>query len=532
MVEVALDAVCYADEWRHHYSRSARSLLACRAACAAVACASFPDPQNRSQGARPLVFQLADLYRALRREPPPGLDAADIGCTGLCHDSRILQPGEVFLALRTGQRDGHAFIPDAAAKGAAAILCQRPRAGVGIPQIRVRNPNDAAWKLASYLIRKRPALRIVAVTGSYGKTTTKEAIAAVLAERFRVCKTLGTENNELGIPRTVARCHPADDVLVLEMGAQWRGEIAAYCRRVRPHVGVVTAVGPVHLELFGSLDVVRQAKGELAQALPASGAAVLNGDDARVRTMAARTRVRTIFYGTNGAADVSARNVTLLPDGWTQCDVRVGDRQGQVKTRILGQAGVYAALAAAAVGQVFGLSLAEIAAGLANVRPAPGRLHARTGRNGTILLDDAYNANRVSGILALETLAQLGARGRRFAVLGDMLELGEYAAEEHRLLGEAAARYAYRLIAIGAESAHIAAGARAAGMDPARITEMPADYTDEVALNAALVAAETLLAAEAQPHDAVLVKGSHGMGLYRLAERWAVSQADETPATE
>lgn len=478
------------------------------------------------------MFLLADLYRALRRAPPPGLEAADVACTGLCHDTRILRPGEVFLALRTGQRDGHEFIPEAAAKGAAAILCQRPRAGVGIPQIRVRNPNDAAWKLASYLIRKRPALRIVAVTGSYGKTTTKEAIAAALAERFRVCKTLGTENNELGIPRTVARCQPDDDVLVLEMGAQWRGEIAAYCRRVRPHVGVVTAVGPVHLELFGSLDVVRQAKGELAQALPARGTAVLNGDDARVRTMSARTRARTIFYGADGAADVSARNVTLSPDGWTQCDVRVGDHQGQLRTRILGKAGVYAALAATAVGRVFGLSLAEIAAGLANVRPAPGRLHARDGRNGTILLDDAYNANRVSGILALETLAQLGARGKRFAVLGDMLELGEYAADEHRLLGEAAARYADRLVTIGRESAQIAAGARAAGMGPARITEIPAEQADESALDAALAAAETLLAAEAQPQDAVLIKGSHGMGLHRLAERWATPQPGKTPVVE
>ena len=467
------------------------------------------------------MFMLADLYRALRRAPPD--PAADIVCAGLCHDSRILRPGEVFLALRTGQRDGHAFIPDAAAKGAAAIVCQRPRDDVGIPQIRVRNPNDAAWKLAAYLVRQRPDLRIVAVTGSYGKTTTKEAIAAALAERFAVCKTLGTENNELGIPRTVARCKPDDDVLVLEMGAQWRGEIAAYCRWIRPHVGVVTAVGPVHLELFGSLDKVRQAKGELVQALPGRGTAVLNGDDSRVRGMAARTRAGVIYYGTGGETDVAACNATLLPDGWTRFDVSVGAEQGQLRTRILGKAGVYAALAAAAVGNVFGLGLAEIEAGLASVRPAPGRLHVRAGRSGTVLLDDAYNANRVSGILALESLSQLGAGSTRFAVLGDMLELGEYAAEEHRLLGEAAARCVDRLVTIGSESARIAAGARAAGMDPAQVTEISANRADDAALDAALDAAESLLAAEAQPRDAILVKGSHGMGLYRLAERWAAS---------
>ena len=354
------------------------------------------------------MFTLADLYHALRREPPPRLAAGGIACTGLCHDSRILQPGEVFLALRTAQRDGHEFIPNAAAKGAAAILCQRPRPDVHIPQVRVRNPNDAAWKLAAYLVRQRPHLRVVAITGSYGKTTTKEAIAAVLAQRVAVCKSLGTENNEIGIPRTVARCAPADQVLVLEMGAQWRGEIASYCRRIRPHVSVVTAVGPVHLELFGSLDRVQQAKSELVRALPGSGTAILNGDDARVRQMRGQTRAHVVFYGSSGETSVSARDVTMLPDGRTQFEVVAGSLQGTLRTRVLGQAGVYAALAATAVGQLFGLSLAEIAAGLAEVGPAPGRLHVRQGRNGSILLDDAYNANRISGVLALETLTQLG----------------------------------------------------------------------------------------------------------------------------
>ena len=330
------------------------------------------------------MFTLADLYHALRREPPPHLAADGIECSGLCHDSRILQPGEVFLALRTAQRDGHDFIPNAAAKGAAAVLCQRPRPDVRIPQVRVRNPNDAAWKLAAYLVRQRPNLRVVAITGSYGKTTTKEAIAAVLAQRFAVCKSLGTENNEIGIPRTVARCVPTDEALVLEMGAQWRGEIASYCRKIRPHVAVVTAVGPVHLELFGSLDRVQQAKSELVQALPASGTAILNGDDARVSEMSARTRARVAFYGTGEEMDVMAHNVRVLSDGWTEFDVETPTLAGALKTQILGQAGVYAALAATAVGQLFGLSLAEIAAGLAEVRPAPGRLHVRKGRNGSI----------------------------------------------------------------------------------------------------------------------------------------------------
>ncbi len=466
------------------------------------------------------MFFLADVYRALRRVPPPIPEAESVVCTGLCHDSRILQPGEVFLALRTDQRDGHAFIDDAVAKGAAAVLCQRPRPNVAVPQIRVRKPNDAAWKLAGYLVRQRPDLRIVAVTGSYGKTTTKEAIASVLAERFAVCRALGTENNEIGIPRTVARCAPEDEVLVLEMGAQWRGEIASYCRRIRPHIGVVTAVGPVHLELFGSIDVVQQAKAELVQALPARGKAVLNGDDSRVRQMSARTRSNVITYGVDGSTDVSAQNVSVLSDGRTQFEVLAGTQKGKVVTRILGQAGVYAALAATAVGCEYGLSLDEIAAGLAKVRPAPGRLHVRKGRNGSVLLDDAYNANRVSAVVALESLAQLGANGKRIAVLGDMLELGPYAAEEHRLLGESVARFADRLITIGSESTHIAAGARAAGMDPAQITEIPADHADGVSLEAALDAAEAHLAREVQPHDVVLIKGSHGMGLYLLAERW------------
>lgn len=467
------------------------------------------------------MFTLADLYRALRRDPPVSQNAAAIECTGLCHDTRILQQGEVFLALRTAQRDGHEFIADAAAKGASVILCQRPQPDVDIPQVRVRDPNDAAWKLASYLVRQRRQMRIVAITGSYGKTTTKEAIAAVLAERFAVCKALGTENNEIGIPRTVARCGPDDEVLVLEMGAQWRGEIAGYCRKIRPDVGVVTAVGPVHLELFGSLERVQLAKAELVQALPARGTAVLNGDDSRVRQMLASTRASAVTYGKEGATDISARDVRVLPDGWTHFSVNAGSQQSRLKTRILGQAGVYAALAATAVGCEFGLSLNEIARGLAKVTPAPGRLHVRQGRKESVLIDDAYNANRVSAIVALELLAQLGGRGRRFAVLGDMLELGEYAAEEHFLLGEATARFVDRLITIGSESARIAAGARAACLEPAHITEIPATHGDGAALDAALEAAEALLVEEVRPRDVVLIKGSHGMGLYRLADRWA-----------
>ena len=468
------------------------------------------------------MFLLADLYRALRRAPPSDSGQAHIACTGLCHDSRILQPGEVFLALRTEQRDGHEFMPDAVAKGAAAILCQRPRPDVRIPQIRVRNPNDAAWKLAAHLVRQRSQLRIVAVTGSYGKTTTKEAIAAVLAERFAVCKALGTENNEIGIPRTVARCGPEDEVLVLEMGAQWRGEIAGYCRKIRPHVGVVTAVGPVHLELFGSLDRVQQAKAELVQALPARGTAVLNGDDLRVTQMHTQTRAAAITYGVEGETDVTARNIALQSDGWTRFDVDAGRQQGSVKTRILGRAGVYAALAATAVGRVFGLTLSEIASGLAKVRPAPGRLHVRPGRNDSVLIDDAYNANRISAVVALELLTQLSGRGKRFAVLGDMLELGEYTAEEHRQLGEAAAPYVDRLVTVGSDSARIAAGARAAGLAPAQIAEFPASHSDGAVLDAALQAAEALLSREVQPQDVVLIKGSHGMGLFKLADRWAV----------
>lgn len=473
------------------------------------------------------MFTLADLYQALRRDPPSQVEADGIACTGLCHDTRILQPGEIFLALRTEQRDGHEFIPDAAAKGAAAVLCQRLRPDVGIPQIRVRNPNDAAWKLAAYLVRQRPHLRVVAITGSYGKTTTKEAIAAVLAQRVAVCKSLGTENNEIGIPRTVARCAPTDEALVLEMGAQWRGEIASYCRRIRPHVSVVTAVGPVHLELFGSLDKVQQAKSELVQALPSSGKAVLNGDDARVRQMSTRTRAKVTLYGTGKGTDVMAQNVRAQSDGWTEFNVETRTFAGPLKTQILGQAGVYAALAATAVGELFGLTLDEIAAGLAQVRPAPGRLHVRKGRNGSILLDDAYNANRISGVLALESLTQLGEHGKRIAVFGDMLELGEYAAEEHRLLGEAVGRHADRLITVGSESANIAAGARAAGMEPAQITEIPADVEHGETIEAALDAAEALLESEVKSQHAVLIKGSHGMGLYRLADRWAEAELEE-----
>ena len=295
------------------------------------------------------------------------------------------------------------------------------------------------------------------------------------------------------------------------MGAQWRGEIAGYCRRIRPHVGVVTAVGPVHLELFGSLERVQQAKAEVVQALPARGTAVLNGDDPRVRQMSATTRADVVTYGVEGMADVLAQNVKVLPDGWTQFDVQAGSDRGQLKTQVLGQAR--------------GLCRACCHRRRTGIWNDIARDRARAGEGSS----DAGPPPRAAGPQRLDLARRclqcqsrfrdarfavpraVGWEGTRIAVFGDMLELGEYAAEEHRLLGEAAARYADRLVTIGNDSAATAAGARAAGMDPAHITEFAASHADDDALEAALDSAEMLLKKEVKQQDVVLIKGSHGM---------------------
>lgn len=441
--------------------------------------------------------------------------------TGVTVDSRRTRPGELFFALRGQRADGHAFVADAAARGAAGAVVERPPAADGeLPDgftlIEVQDAEAALGQVAAGHRRRLPSAA-VAVTGSVGKTTTKEMVASVLAVRWPVFKSPGNYNNQVGLPLAVLAWRRDHAAGVFELAMRGPGQIAALCRILRPQVGVVTNVGESHLELLGSLEAVADAKAELVEALPPDGTAVLNADDPRVRAMASRTAARVVLYGLDGSAEVRAENAAAdgpLGIRFTLCTPR-GRRP--VRLPVPGLHQVHNALAAAAVGVVFGLEPDEIAAGLAAFRPEEGRLNLRSFGAVTVL-DDTYNAAPASTLAALRVLRQV-ARGRAVAVLADMLELGPAEHEGHRRVGREAARAADLLLGVGPRMAAAVAAAREAGMAP----ETARHYPDRDALLADL---PDLV----RPGDTVLVKGSRAMGMEAVVRALAAAFGGEPPA--
>jgi len=426
---------------------------------------------------------------------------------GAAVDSRLVEPGQVFVALPGERVDGHVFLAHAIERGAAALIVTRPvpdPAGLGnVTIVRVADGMAALGALAAGW-RKRFDPLVVGVTGSIAKTSTKEAIAAVLARRFRTLRSEGNQNNEIGLPLTVLRLGPEHQAVVLEMGMYVGGEIAELARIARPRIGVVTAVQPVHLARIGSIEAIEAAKGELPEALPREGTAVLNADDRIVRRMARRTVARVLSYGFDESADVTAESVESTGLDGMRFVLRIEGARQPVAIPTLGRLSVHNALAAAAVGRAAGLSLEEVAAGLADGWSAPHRAQlVRAG--GVTLVDDSYNASPRSVVAALELLG--GLPGRRGAVLGEMLELGEVSEEGHRTVGEAAARTVDWLVVVGREAAPIAEGALDAGMDPGRVST--AGDADAVLAT---------LPPRLRAGDVVLVKASRGIGLDRLVD--------------
>jgi UDP-N-acetylmuramoyl-tripeptide--D-alanyl-D-alanine ligase len=342
---------------------------------------------------------------------------------------------------------------------------------------------------------------VVGITGSLAKTSTKEQVAEVLAERWNVLRNNANENNEVGLPLTLLRLEPAHEVAVLEMGMYVPGDIATLAELAHPRIGVVTAVRGAHLSRAGSIDAIERGKRELVEALPPDGTAVLNSDDPRVARMASvlAPSIRVINYGFGDEADVTATGIQSMAERGMRFRLRTRGEEVEVDSPALGRHGVHNALAAAAVGQAAGLDLATIARGLARPFSAPHRstlLEIGEWR----VLDDSYNAAPDSMAAALDLLAALP--GRHVAVLGEMLELGDTSAEAHRTVGAHVAKTADLLVAIGPTAADYADGAIAAGMPtPAIRTAVDRD------------AAAELLLRELRPGDVVLLKGSRGAAL-------------------
>jgi UDP-N-acetylmuramoyl-tripeptide--D-alanyl-D-alanine ligase len=445
--------------------------------------------------------------------------------TGAAVDSRRVEPGNAFFALPGERTDGHNFVAHALSRGAAALVVSRDLAGAELGAaegadagvVRVADGLQALQRAASAW-RARFDPLVVAITGSLAKTMTKEQTAELLSERWHVLRNAGNENNEIGLPLTLLRLAPEHQVAVLEMGMYVEGDIAALAALAQPTIGVVTAVRATHLSRAGSLDAIEAGKRELVEAIPSTGTVVLNVDDPRVASMAAVVRggVRLVRYGFSDDADVSAHDVESRAEQGMHFVLRAGGQEALVETPALGRHSVHNALAAAAVGVAAGLDMPTIVRGLRRPFGAPHRT-TLLDLGGWRVLDDSYNAAPDSMIAALDLLASLP--GRRVAVLGEMLELGEGAAAAHRQVGGHAARTADLLIAIGAPASDYAAAARAAGLEGDAVFEV-ADRDRALAL----------LVTVLRPGDVVLVKASRGIELDLLVEGLQ-SLATESVAT-
>ena len=425
-------------------------------------------------------------------------------------DSRSVKKGDLFVALPGERFDAHEFVPAAVAAGATAVIVRAdyaaPPAVAGALLFRVADPLRAYQQLAA-AHRARFTLPVVAVTGSNGKTTTKEMVASVLAARWRTLKTEGNLNNRIGVAQTLFRLNARHETAVIEMGVDDMGQTTRLCEIVRPTLGLITNIGPDHLEFFKTMDRSAESKAELLDELPADGAAILNADDRYFALFKKRARGRVVSFGLAAGADVRAEQVEPHGRDGAQFKLVLPGRSRRLlaRIRVPGEHNVTNALAAAAVGVALDVPGTAIVAGLAKFRPAAMRSQIEV-RHGVRIIVDCYNANPASTRAAVRLLAESKVKGRRIAVLGDMLELGPTTAQLHAEVGAYVAEQGVdALIASGPLARNLAQGARAAGM-----------ATVHEAADAPAAAAELL--AIVQPGDVVLVKASRGMRLERVVE--------------
>ncbi|GHO43742.1 UDP-N-acetylmuramoyl-tripeptide--D-alanyl-D-alanine ligase [Ktedonospora formicarum] len=436
------------------------------------------------------------------------------------HDSRQVKAGDLFIALKGEKVDGHDYIASAARAGARAALCARPVADIppGFLQIIVPDVIKALHATAHARTQRQPETLYLGITGSNGKTSTKEAIAAILERSAPTLKTLASYNTEIGYPLTLLRLEPQHRYAVLEMGAQWVGELTMLSRVTRPTWSLITNVGSSHLGYFGSPEQIAIAKSELVQALAPDGLALLNYDDLRVRAMSAQTSAPVLYYGQGEGADVRATDIAGDSLFGRRFTLRYKGEEMPIQLHIPGEHGITIALAAAAVGCAAGISLDEIRQALEALKPAKRRGEIKPGPNGSTLIDDSYNANRQSILAIAQAMhdTTLASGGRRWAVLGDILELGKYSREEHRACGAALAPLVDSLVAIGEQARFYVEGALDAGMPSENAYFYSADIENSAELEAAKRAAADLLKAEIRSSDLVLIKASLGLAMDTL----------------
>lgn len=436
----------------------------------------------------PMRFQMTELAAALRAElTGPSVAVVD----GLATDSRRVEPGQLFAAL-SAERDGHDFVSAAVSAGASAALVER---AVGEVACLVVPDVSAALDSLAVLARSGLPDRVVGITGSVGKTTTKDILAGLLARRYVTSASERSFNNEIGVPLTL--CNSPDDAqaVVVEMGARGEGHIRHLCELARPTVGVITTVQAVHTEVMGDEEQIAAVKGELIEAIPADGLAVLNAAVPLVAALADRTDARVLRFGRGG--DVVAERIEVDAELHPRFELRSPWGSGAVELGVRGLHNVDNALAAAAVALALEVGFEDVVEGLAAASTSPWRMEMGVTSSGARVLNDAYNASPASMDAALQALSSLPAR-RRFAVLGEMAELGERSAEEHRKVAATAAELGIRLVAVGTDLYGVA----------------PVDQSGAAGtVDAAVDALGSL-----DEGDVVLVKASRVVGLERVAE--------------
>ncbi|MFJ4669288.1 UDP-N-acetylmuramoyl-tripeptide--D-alanyl-D-alanine ligase [Kitasatospora purpeofusca] len=434
-------------------------------------------------------------------------------------DSRKVRPGGLFAAFVGENVDGHDYADRALAAGAVAVLASRP---VGGPTVLVDSVVDALGKLARAVVGRADAA-VVALTGSAGKTSTKDLIAQLLQRLGDTVYPPGSLNNEIGHPMTALRVEDSTRHLVLEMGARHKGDIEYLTSITPPRIGLVLNVGTAHVGEFGSQEAIAEAKGELVEALPAEGVAILNADDRLVRAMASRTKARVVYFGESAEADVRARDVRLDSTGRPSFTLSTPAGSAPVQLRLYGEHHVSNALAAAAVATELGMTVDDTAEALSEAGAlSRWRMEVVDRADGVTVVNDAYNANPDSMRAALRALISIGGRGperrRTWAVLGEMRELGEDSLAEHDAIGRLAVRLdVTKLVAVGGrEAACMELGARNEG-----------SWGEESVLVSDADAAVELLRSQLRPGDVVLVKASRSVGLEKVAEALLADGAAE-----
>ncbi|NEE03089.1 UDP-N-acetylmuramoyl-tripeptide--D-alanyl-D-alanine ligase [Phytoactinopolyspora halotolerans] len=467
---------------------------------------------------------LADVTAAVGgRIEPDAASSADAAASqdvtaSVVVDSREIEPGGLFVARVGEHQDGHDFVVAAAEAGAVAAIVERPVDGAAVPQIVVEDSERAMGLLARAVLDRLPSLTVVGVTGSSGKTTTKDLLSQVLAPLGPVVAPPGSYNTEVGVPLTALRVTEATRTLVAEMGARGVGHIEYLCGITPPQIGVVLNVGSAHVGEFGGRDAIARAKSELVRALGPDGTAVLNGDDPMVRRMAEQTEAEVLMVGESVHADVRAEDLRLDERGCASFTLVTPAGTAPVRLAFVGEHQVSNALSVAGVAHTLGMSPEQIGAQLTEARPlSRWRMEVTERPDGVTVVNDAYNANPESVRAALKTLVSMAGGRRTWAVLGEMLELGDASAAEHDAIGRLAVRLNInRLVVVGEGARPMYQGASLEG-----------SWAGETVWVPDRAAAEELLAKELGTDDVVLVKSSRDAGLRYLGDSLVAADAGE-----